>query len=207
MSHPFSKQELLDYLPMKPPFRFVDNIEHVDEEGIEAYYTWKLLDADGHMGNIRFCVGYELTAEDFVSNRFFSDSKFSAGYILTQEDVQSYFAVNHLIIPGVKIIECANQVGLAAWGLYLLSLENTQEDIVMRQTLFTGTDKTRFRNPLFPGDECKIQAKFGKKGSFQQDSMVVEVVITAMSGDHEGEVVYKGVHRECFPIEICRGLR
>jgi 3-hydroxyacyl-[acyl-carrier-protein] dehydratase len=34
-------EEILDYLPQKPPFRFIDKIHKVNDEEIEASYTFK----------------------------------------------------------------------------------------------------------------------------------------------------------------------
>ena len=36
-----TKEEILDYLPQKPPFKFIDEIHEISDDGIEASYTFK----------------------------------------------------------------------------------------------------------------------------------------------------------------------
>ena len=38
---PLSKEEILKLVPQQPPFRFIDTINQLYEEGIEAAYTFK----------------------------------------------------------------------------------------------------------------------------------------------------------------------
>jgi 3-hydroxyacyl-[acyl-carrier-protein] dehydratase len=41
MSHALSHQQILDLVPQQAPFRFIDNIVSVDEDGIVGQYTYK----------------------------------------------------------------------------------------------------------------------------------------------------------------------
>lgn len=50
MSGDVDTKWLLDQLPQQEPFRFVDEIHSVDENGIEASYTWRA-DADFYRGH------------------------------------------------------------------------------------------------------------------------------------------------------------
>lgn len=50
MSPTLTPEELLVRIPQQPPFRFVDEIVSVDENGIEAAYTWRP-DADFYRGH------------------------------------------------------------------------------------------------------------------------------------------------------------
>ena len=45
-----TKEEILDYLPQKPPFRFIDEIHKVNEDEIEASYTFRQ-DESFYMGH------------------------------------------------------------------------------------------------------------------------------------------------------------
>ena len=50
MSGPLAPEAVLAAIPQQEPFRFVDEILSVDEEGIEAGYTWRP-DADFYRGH------------------------------------------------------------------------------------------------------------------------------------------------------------
>ena len=50
MSDPLTPQELLALVPQQEPFRFIDEILRVDDDGIEATYTWRP-DADFYRGH------------------------------------------------------------------------------------------------------------------------------------------------------------
>ncbi|NMB24103.1 MAG: 3-hydroxyacyl-ACP dehydratase FabZ [Firmicutes bacterium] len=57
----------------------------------------------------------------------------------------------HPIMPGVLIIEALAQVG----GLAVLSSETTDSSEVV--PLLTGVDKARFRRPVVPGDQLRLE--------------------------------------------------
>ena len=41
MADPFTKEEVLAFVPQQPPFRFIDGIDELDGEHIVAHYTFK----------------------------------------------------------------------------------------------------------------------------------------------------------------------
>ena len=57
---------------------------------------------------------------------------------------------NYPIMPGVLIIEAMAQVG----GILILKAE---ENKGMKLPFFAGVDKVRFRKPVFPGDELRLE--------------------------------------------------
>ncbi len=59
----------------------------------------------------------------------------------------------HPIMPGVLIIEALAQVG----GLAVLSGETTDSSEVV--PLLTGVDKARFRKPVVPGDQLRLEVE------------------------------------------------
>lgn len=89
------------------------------------------------------------------------------------------------IMPGVLIIEAMAQVG----GVLLLkSLPEMKRKVVF----FMGIDKAKFRRPVYPGDQirievevlrlrertCKVQGK-----AFVEDELVAEAEIMSALGD------------------------
>ncbi len=75
--------------------------------------------------------------------------------------INEYFFQGHFpsypIMPGVIIVEALAQVGAVA----LLSLEENKGKIVF----FAGIDKFRFKKPVKPGDELKLDVEvIGVKG-------------------------------------------
>lgn len=60
----------------------------------------------------------------------------------------------HPIMPGVLIIEAMAQLG----GVLLLQLAPPGEKLA----LLTGVDKVRFRRPVMPGDQLRLEAEILK---------------------------------------------
>ena len=67
------------------------------------------------------------------------------------------------VMPGVLIIEAMAQVG-AVW---LLSSEpGTAAQLMSKLVLFTSIEKAKFRRPVFPGDQLRIEMKLLRRKSF-----------------------------------------
>ncbi len=65
---------------------------------------------------------------------------------------------DHPIMPGVLIVEAMAQVG----GILMYhSLEDTEDRI----PYFAGIDKARFRKPVTPGDQLRLQIEMLRLGS------------------------------------------
>jgi 3-hydroxyacyl-[acyl-carrier-protein] dehydratase len=92
----------------------------------------------------------------------------------------------HPVMPGVLIIESMAQVaGIMA---YLASDENTRSKV----TYFMSIDNAKFRKPVFPGDQLRIEITttlhrrgiWGVKGkAFVGESLVTEADLKATFAD------------------------
>ena len=60
----------------------------------------------------------------------------------------------HPIMPGVLIVEAIAQVG----GLLLMSTLNVRGE--KKVLYFTGIDRARFRRPVRPGDQVRMEVEF-----------------------------------------------
>jgi len=58
----------------------------------------------------------------------------------------------HPIMPGVLILEAMAQTG----GMLLLDSEHTSGE---KLVYFTGIDKAKFRNPVVPGDQLRLEVE------------------------------------------------
>jgi len=85
------------------------------------------------------------------------------------------------IMPGVLMVEALAQAG----GLLLLNtIDNPQKDLVY----FTGLDDVRFRKPVIPGDQIRLEVFFEqfrlsmckmRAMAFVQNEVVVEATMMA----------------------------
>ncbi|MCK5186404.1 MAG: 3-hydroxyacyl-ACP dehydratase FabZ [Deltaproteobacteria bacterium] len=92
------------------------------------------------------------------------------------------------IMPAVLLLEAMAQTG----GILVLNLEG--ETSKMRNVLFLGIDKARFRKPVYPGDQVRFELevlqrkksvwKF-KGEAFVEGTLVAEAELMAMISDKE----------------------
>lgn len=96
---------------------------------------------------------------------------------------------NHPIMPGVLIIESMAQVGGVL--AYKSSKENEGKLV-----FFLGIDKAKFRRPIYPGDQLRIEVRVIRerppywklKGEAHVDGQLsAEAELKAMLGDAGGE--------------------
>ncbi len=90
------------------------------------------------------------------------------------------------IMPGVLIIEAMAQTG------GILSLLGTDKKIDKDSVIyFMGIDKAKFRKPVVPGDQLKMEVSILRPGSkitqyeakaYVEDKLVAEAILTAMLG-------------------------
>ena len=90
------------------------------------------------------------------------------------------------IMPAVRLLEAMAQTGGA------LVLNSEREKAKMRNVLFLGIDKARFRKPVFPGDQVRfeLEALQRKKSvwkfkgeAFVEGTLVAEAELMAMISD------------------------
>ncbi|NEV93186.1 hydroxymyristoyl-ACP dehydratase [Psychroflexus sp. YR1-1] len=85
---------------------------------------------------------------------------------------------NNPITPGVILTECAAQIGLASFGLYLLS---QQENIDLGQVKLAMTFTTvEFLKPVLPDEKVIVEAE---KMYFRFNKLKSSVKMYNMSGD------------------------
>lgn len=109
--------EILDHIPQKFPFRFIDHIDFVNEREI--------------------CGNYIFKKNEFFYNGHFPEKP---------------------ITPGVILLESMCQVGVVAFGIYLLSKTVPVNEIKNWLTMFTDA-KVDFLKSVFPGEKVNIMAK------------------------------------------------
>jgi 3-hydroxyacyl-[acyl-carrier-protein] dehydratase len=112
-------QHILEHLPYKSSFRFVDHITYVDDNGITGDYTLR-------------------------PDAFFYEDHF----------------VGNPVTPGVIITEVMAQIGLVAFGIYLI-LQDSGVQLVADETIYpllTSTEVSFFKMVL-PGQKVTVVSK------------------------------------------------
>lgn len=114
---PLTPSQILKWVPQQAPFRFIDEILSVDENGIVGRYRFK-------------------------EEEFFYPGHFPG----------------NPITPGVILLEAMCQVGVVAFGIYLLSREIDPSEISQWVTLFAHAE-VEFMKPVRPGTSVIITSK------------------------------------------------
>ncbi len=87
------------------------------------------------------------------------------------------------IMPGVLIIEAMAQT----WGILVLGLK--PEGVKQKNIFFSGIDKAKFRKPVLPGDQIRLELELIKQrgsfwkfkgNAFVEGSLVCEAELSAM---------------------------
>ena len=65
---------------------------------------------------------------------------------------------NKAITPGVILLECMSQIGVVAFGIYLLSISLPVDEIKNWLTMFTDAQVEFFKS-VYPGDTVTVTAK------------------------------------------------
>src|SRR5579864_970880 len=86
-------------------------------------------------------------------------------YTWKDEDCAGHFPGNP-VVPGVKLIEMAAQVGNVAWGIYHMASKVSPEELRQLVGFFTQIEKGAFKKMVRPGDKVACQASFGEEGYF-----------------------------------------
>lgn len=93
---------------------------------------------------------------------------------------------NYPIMPGVLIVESMAQVG------GVLAFRSSQEEHSGKLVYFIGIDRAKFRKPVVPGDQMRIEIEVVQQRvpfwkmqgtAFVDGTLVAEAVLSAMLGD------------------------
>jgi 3-hydroxyacyl-[acyl-carrier-protein] dehydratase len=119
------------------------------------------------------------------------DEHILGAYTWKEEDCEGHFPGNP-IVPGVKLIEMAAQLGNVAWGFYHLAQKTPVSEIKNFLGVFTEIESGKFSKRVKPGDRVLAQATFGGEGYFRNNKLVCEVEIQFDGGPQDGETVFIG---------------
>lgn len=114
-----------------------------------------------------------------------------ATYTWTEQDCEGHFPGNP-VVPGVKLIEMAAQVGNVAWGIYHMSLLGSAEELKTMVGFFTEIEHGAFKKMVRPGDKVAAMATFGDDGYFRGNKLVSSVEIQFDGGPQDGETIFTG---------------
>lgn len=157
------KDEVLAYLPHRDPFLFIDTVEDV----VIPEELKTKLDA-----------GEEITSRDLVG------TKVIANYEIKEDMpvLKGHFPGNP-ILPGVLQVEMMAQAG--AFVSIALDLKNRNDLEV--DTLLLAVDKSKFRKPLGPGAQLRIETTMKKcRGNIA----TYECLINDETGDKASEATF-----------------
>jgi 3-hydroxyacyl-[acyl-carrier-protein] dehydratase len=92
----------------------------------------------------------------------------------------------HPVMPGVLIVEAMAQAAC------ILAIESSDESVRSKVTYFVGIDNAKFRKPVFPGDQLRleIEAISSRRGiwtftgrTYVEDKLVTEAELKATFAD------------------------
>lgn len=134
-------QEILDLVPQRAPFRFIDEIISLDEEQIVGAY------------------------------RFRDDEFFYRGHF-----------PGHPITPGVILIETMAQIGVVAYGMYLLACQRHVRPNQMKEplSLFSLADGVEFKGIVKPGERVIVK---GRKIYMRRGALKVDISMERENGE------------------------
>lgn len=135
------KQEVLELVPQQAPFRFIDEIISLDEDGIVGAY------------------------------RFRKDEFFYRGHFPGRP-----------ITPGVILVETMAQIGVVAFGMYLLACQRNVRPGTMDipLSLFSSADGVEFNGIVVPGERVIVK---GKKNYFRKGVLKVDTTMERENGE------------------------
>jgi len=133
--------EILELVPQRDPFRFLDEIISIDEDRIQG-------------------------ACRFRGNEFF---------------YRGHFPGNP-VTPGVILVETMAQIGVVAFGIYLLASKKNVRPKQMGTplSLFTSAENIEFQGIVAPGERVIVT---GEKIYFRRGVLKVDLTMTRENGE------------------------
>ena len=135
------RQEVLALVPQQIPFRFIDEIISLNEEGIVGAY------------------------------RFREDEFFYRGHFPGRP-----------ITPGVILIEAMAQIGVVAFGMYLLACQKNVRPSQLNGplSLFSLADNIEFKGIVSPGERVIVK---GRKIYLRNSALKVDAHMERENGE------------------------
>lgn len=126
----FNHEEVLNFLPHRPPFLFIDTVQQVD-------------------------VDPEVLKKETITSKDLIGSKVIAHFEIREdlEILKGHFPGNP-ILPGVVQIEMMAQSS----AFVSIAFNKMKKEGVKVETLLLGVESTRFRKPILPGMKLEIHA-------------------------------------------------
>ncbi|MBE7173540.1 MAG: beta-hydroxyacyl-ACP dehydratase [Williamsia sp.] len=135
--------EIVEMIPHREPFRFIDKITYIDDDSVEGNYFL-------HAGHA------------FYEGHF----------------------PGHPLTPGVILIEVMAQIGLVAFGLYLLNkTEPLHQLIGTGLPVLTSVD-IKFSKKVLPGEQVFVRAE---KTLFRHGRLICKVKLKNSQGGTAAE--------------------
>lgn len=128
-----NKEQVLQFLPHRDPFLFIDSVESVDLSGCETQEPKEPKDLVGAVVTAHYSISKDMTI------------------------LEGHFPGNP-ILPGVVQVEMMAQ----ASAFLSIPLVGTDVSNINVETLLLAVDKSKFRRPIVPGMDLVIKASLAK---------------------------------------------
>lgn len=128
-----NKEQVLQFLPHRDPFLFIDSVESVDLSGCETQEPKEPKDLVGAVVTAHYSISKDMTI------------------------LEGHFPGNP-ILPGVVQVEMMAQ----ASAFLSIPLVGTDVSNINVETLLLAVDKSKFRKPIVPGMDLVIKASLAK---------------------------------------------